>query len=134
VAQIVVPSLVKFFTKVITSLAIWESKPEVGSSKNNNRGLETSANAIFTRLAYSCLISFDVYRFVMIHLASRNSSGQGTANLDVFATLQSKFSQYIVGGCYLAGQGFGYRPLMRILDSYVQQVSPSVQRYTSPSL
>ena len=51
VAQIVVPSATRPFTTVITSLAVYESSPEVGSSKNNTLGSVINAIPIFTLFA-----------------------------------------------------------------------------------
>ena len=50
VAQMVMPVLVSVFTTVMTSLEVYESSPDVGSSRNSTRGLVTSAMPMFTRL------------------------------------------------------------------------------------
>jgi len=42
----------RFFIKAVTSLAVKESRPDVGSSRNSTRGLVTSASPIFVRFAW----------------------------------------------------------------------------------
>ena len=50
VAQMVSPIWVSFFTTVMTSLAVKESRPEVGSSRNSTFGSDTSAIPMLVRL------------------------------------------------------------------------------------
>ena len=47
----VIPVLTSPLTTVMTSLAVNESRPEVGSSRKSTRGLVTSAMPMLTRLA-----------------------------------------------------------------------------------
>ena len=52
VAATVIPVRARSLTTAMTSLAVKESRPEVGSSSSRTRGLVTSAHPMLTRLAW----------------------------------------------------------------------------------
>ena len=52
VAQMVTPSCTSDFTTVMVSLEVYESRPDVGSSRNSTRGLTTIASATLVRFAW----------------------------------------------------------------------------------